>query len=186
MILTGRAVATVALGLLVVAVLGAPELLAAWGGACLLVCVADWLLTPAPSRLVVRRAPLGAIRLSRETVTTLTVTNPGRRTVRGRLRDAWQPSAGARPNRHRLHLPAGESVRLRTRLRPRRRGHLGTDWVTVRLTGPLGLTWRQFSAPVTGTVRVLPEFRSRRHLPSRLARLREMDGRAAVNLRGQG
>jgi uncharacterized protein (DUF58 family) len=35
-------------------------------------------------------------------------------------------------------------------------------------------------------LRVLPEFASRRHLPSRLARLRELDGRAAVQVRGQG
>jgi uncharacterized protein (DUF58 family) len=35
-------------------------------------------------------------------------------------------------------------------------------------------------------VRVLPPFTSRRHLPSRLARLRELDGRTAVMVRGQG
>jgi uncharacterized protein (DUF58 family) len=33
---------------------------------------------------------------------------------------------------------------------------------------------------------VLPPFHSRKHLPSRLARLREIDGRAAVRVRGQG
>ena len=37
-----------------------------------------------------------------------------------------------------------------------------------------------------GRVRVLPPFHSRKHLPSRLARLRELDGRAAVRVRGQG
>ena len=37
-----------------------------------------------------------------------------------------------------------------------------------------------------GRLRVLPEFASRRHLPSRLARLRELDGRAAVQVRGPG
>ena len=37
-----------------------------------------------------------------------------------------------------------------------------------------------------GRVRVLPPFGSRRHLPSRLARLRELDGRTSVNVRGQG
>ena len=37
-----------------------------------------------------------------------------------------------------------------------------------------------------GLVRVLPAFPSIRHLPSRLARLRELDGRAAVRVRGQG
>ena len=35
-------------------------------------------------------------------------------------------------------------------------------------------------------LRVLPAFPSVRHLPSRLARLRELDGRAAVRVRGQG
>ena len=35
-------------------------------------------------------------------------------------------------------------------------------------------------------MRVTPAFPSRRHLPSRLARLRELDGRAAVRVRGQG
>ncbi|MPV48870.1 DUF58 domain-containing protein [Pseudactinotalea sp. HY160] len=186
MILTGRAVLLVALGLAALALTGLPEYLLAWGVACLAVFLVDWLLTPAPSRLVVQRAPLGSVRLSQQARTRLTVTNPGRRTVRGMLRDAWQPSAGARPNRHALLLPPGESVRLTTRLHPTRRGHRSTDWVTVRLTGPLRLTSRQFSAPVAGVLRVLPEFRSRRHLPSRLARLREMDGRAAVNVRGPG
>jgi uncharacterized protein (DUF58 family) len=39
---------------------------------------------------------------------------------------------------------------------------------------------------VAWTVRVLPPFTARRHLPSRLARLRELDGRTSVLVRGQG
>jgi uncharacterized protein (DUF58 family) len=35
-------------------------------------------------------------------------------------------------------------------------------------------------------VRVLPPFNSRKHLPSRLARLRELDGRTSLLVRGQG
>jgi uncharacterized protein (DUF58 family) len=35
-------------------------------------------------------------------------------------------------------------------------------------------------------VRVLPPFASRRHLPSRLARLRELDGSTSVQIRGRG
>jgi uncharacterized protein (DUF58 family) len=58
--------------------------------------------------------------------------------------------------------------------------------VTLRCTGPLGLAARQRSVDVPGAVRVLPPFHSRKHLPSRLARLRELDGRAAVRVRGQG
>ena len=37
---------------------------------------------------------------------------PARRTVRGVVRDAWQPSAGASGNRHRLHLAPSASVAL--------------------------------------------------------------------------
>ena len=58
--------------------------------------------------------------------------------------------------------------------------------MTVRVTGPLGIAGRQASLDVPASVRVLPAFRSRRHLHSRLARLREMDGRSAVMVRGEG
>ena len=118
--------------------------------------------------------------------TDLLVANPGDRRVRGVLRDAWQPSAGATGNRHRLDLAAGDQVLLTTPLAPTRRGDRRTDRVTVRCTGPLGLAARQASREVPGRVRVLPPFHSRKHLPSRLARLRELDGRAAVRVRGQG
>ena len=56
----------------------------------------------------------------------------------------------------------------------------------MRTLGPLGLAGRQGAIEVPGTLRVLPAFPSIRHLPSRLARLRELDGRAAVRVRGQG
>lgn len=50
----------------------------------------------------------------------------------------------------------------------------------------MGLAARQGNHHVPWTVRVLPPFTSRRHLPSRLARLRELDGRTSVLTRGQG
>jgi uncharacterized protein (DUF58 family) len=102
------------------------------------------------------------------------------------VRDAWQPSAGAHDNRHRVDLAPGDRVLLRTPLLPRRRGDLRAVGVTLRMRGPLGLAARQRTVAVPGTVRSLPPFDSRKHLPSRLARLRELDGRAAVRVRGQG
>lgn len=45
---------------------------------------------------------------------------------------------------------------------------------------------RQRSLDVPTSLRVLPEFASRKHLPARLARLREMDGASPVLLRGAG
>jgi uncharacterized protein (DUF58 family) len=52
--------------------------------------------------------------------------------------------------------------------------------------GPLGLAGRQATRSVPWGVTTLPPFRSRKYLPSRLARLRELDGRTAILVRGQG
>jgi uncharacterized protein (DUF58 family) len=56
----------------------------------------------------------------------------------------------------------------------------------IRSAGPLGLGGRQTRIDAPGTIRVLPPFRARRHLPSRLRRLDELDGSASVQLRGRG
>ena len=68
-----------------------------------------------------------------------------------------------------LDVPPHERVRLTTHLVPTRRGDRLADRVTVRVLGPLGLAARQGSVPVPGSVRALPPFPSRKHLPSRLA-----------------
>ena len=111
---------------------------------------------------------------------------PGAAARRCVLRDAWEPSAGAVPARHRLVVPAGERRRVVTTLTPTRRGDRDAVRVTVRSLGPLGLAARQGGRVVPARVRVLPPFGSRRHLPSRLARMRELDGRRAIQVRGQG
>jgi uncharacterized protein (DUF58 family) len=67
-----------------------------------------------------------------------------------------------------------------------RRGDLHSAVVTARSVGPLGLAGRQRSHQVPWTVRILPPFLSRKHLPSRLAKLRELDGMIPVLIRGQG
>jgi uncharacterized protein (DUF58 family) len=157
----------------------------AWVGLVVLLAIADVVLAPARSTLSVVRDDVGRVRQGEATSTTLQV-GAGRRRVRGILRDAWQPSAGATGNRHRLLLPPGGQQVLTSSLRPTRRGDLKAAQVTVRTFGPLGLAGRQGSVEVPGVLRVLPAFPSVRHLPSRLARLRELDGRAAVRVRGQG
>src|SRR5690606_18368229 len=67
-----------------------------------------------------------------------------------------------------------------------RRGERQAAHVTVRSFGPMRLAARQATIRVPGAVRVLPPFHARRHLPSLLARLRELDGRTSVMIRGQG
>jgi uncharacterized protein (DUF58 family) len=69
---------------------------------------------------------------------------------------------------------------------PTRRGDRRPDRVTVRSYGPLGLGARQGSHAVPWRLRVLPAFPSRKHLPAKLARLRDLEGRTPILVRGQG
>jgi uncharacterized protein (DUF58 family) len=62
-----------------------------------------------------------AVRLGEPARVRLSVANPGSRRVRGRLRDAWPPSAGAAVQRHQVDVPAGERRRVTTDLLPTRR-----------------------------------------------------------------
>lgn len=187
MTLTWRSVALTAVGAVPVFLFPAPGTVLLWGLVVLALCVLDAALAASPRTVaVLREAPAGSVRLHTAAESRLLLTHTGRRRLRGLVRDAWPPSAGAVRNRHLVSLPPGESTRVRTALLPTRRGTLRADRVTIRTAGPLGLAGRQVSLTVPGDLRVLPEFASRRHLPSRLARLREMDGRAAVQVRGQG
>jgi uncharacterized protein (DUF58 family) len=185
--LSGRTVLLAALGALVVG-LAMPSLwgLAAVEGALLACVLADVALAASVRGLVLTRSGDRAVRLGGTASVELVVQNPGPRTLRAVLRDAWPPSAGATPTRHRLLVPAGERRRIAVTLRPTRRGDRRASHVTVRSIGPLGLAARQRTHEVAWTVRALPPFTSRKHLPSRLARLRELDGRTAVLGRGQG
>jgi uncharacterized protein (DUF58 family) len=148
--------------------------------------VVDLLLAGGVRDLALTRSGDSACRLGEAATVTLTVTNSGSRRVRGRLRDAWPPSAGASPASVALDVPAGERRRVETTLSPTRRGDRAAATVTVRSVGPLGLAARQRSRPAPWSVRVLPPFASRRHLPERLARLRQLDGQVVAAVRGQG
>jgi uncharacterized protein (DUF58 family) len=148
--------------------------------------IADVGLAASPSRLLYTRLPNGSVRLGESVNLGLLIRNGGRRRLRGRVRDAWPPSAQAEPSTHAVDIAAGQARRVDTCLRPIRRGDQRSAAVTARSIGPLGLAGRQKSRPVPGRVRVLPPFLSRKHLPSRLARLRELDGLLPTLTRGQG
>jgi uncharacterized protein (DUF58 family) len=186
MAISGRVPLLLLLGVVAVVLRPAMGTVWLWVLAVGLLVAVDVLLAPSPDRLSLERPPVGTVRLGEPTETRLVATNTSRRRLRGVLRDAWQPSAGASGNRHRLALAPGDRRALRTPLLPRRRGDLRAVGVTVRLRGPLGLAARQRTRVVDGVVRSLPPFDSRKHLPSRLARLRDLDGRSAVRVRGPG
>ncbi len=186
MALTGRAGLLALIGVLVVGLL-----LPSWQGILvvllvLLLCVfVDLALAAGVRRLTFTRLGATSVRTGELCSVQLTVHNPGRR-LRGVLRDAWAPSAGVAQDRVTVDVPAGGSRTLSFELRPVRRGDRVADRVTVRSVGPLGVAARQGSHVVPWTVRALPPFHSRRHLPPLLDRLRELDGRRASLIRGAG
>ncbi|PGH50108.1 DUF58 domain-containing protein [Streptomyces sp. Ru87] len=194
MALTGRAALLAVLGALVTGVLmPSPAGLLLVNSPLLLAILTDLLLAAPVRRLRFTRSGDTSVRLGEQASVHLTLTNPSRRPLRAVLRDAWPPSAlpagadaSAAASRHRVTVPAGERARLTTTLLPSRRGERTPDRVTVRSHGPLGLAARQGSHEVPWKVRVLPPFKSRRHLPAKMARLREMDGRTSVLTRGEG
>ncbi|MET8586696.1 DUF58 domain-containing protein [Streptomyces collinus] len=192
MALTGRAALVAAIGSIPVGILepGWAGILAV-NGPLALACACDFALAAPVRRLVLSRSGDTSTRLGETADVTLTITNPSRRLLRARLRDAWPPSSWQEGteiggSKNRVTVPAGERRRVTTRLRPTRRGDRQADRVTIRSYGPLGLFSRQGAHKVPWTVRVLPPFTSRKHLPSRLARLRELDGRTSVLTRGEG
>ena len=143
-------------------------------------------LAASPSRLRYARSPDTSARLAQQVDAGLLIHNDGRQRFRGQIRDAWPPSARAEPRAHTVNIAAGQREHVDTVLRPVRRGDQRAAAVTARSIGPLGLAGRQRSRPVPGQVRVLPPFLSRKHLPSRLAKLREIDGLLPTLIRGQG
>ncbi len=178
----------------------------------LVVLTVDALLAADPRAVQLTRSGDRRIRLGTTALVRLRLRNTGSRRLRGIVRDAWTPTSGATiggtggPGRRATDPPAddraatgraatdrapvslapGASTTLDIHVHPTRRGDRPTDRVTVRSLGPLGLAGRQRSLRADWSVRTLPEFAARRHLPSRLARLRDLDGRQAIAVRAQG
>jgi uncharacterized protein (DUF58 family) len=184
MVLTGRLVALALVG----------ALLAAWSATALLIYVAalvalaavDAALAARIADLRLHRDPSAPVRLTERGETVLTIANGGRRTLRALVRDAWVPSAGATPRSQPLVVPAGERRHVVTALVPTRRGERHSGKVTIRSYGPLRVVARQRQLGAPGVLQVLPAFASRRFLPEKLSRLRQLDGAVLVRQRGQG
>jgi uncharacterized protein (DUF58 family) len=190
MVVTGRAALLAALG--AVAVLIAP-----WPGrATLVVAVAlaalvllvllDVLAAGSTRAVTFRRSGPRMVRLGESVTVEVLAQNHGRRRVRGLLRDAWPPSAGAEPRQHRVSIGRGRQQLVTSTLTPTRRGDRRPAAVTLRSLGPLGVAGRQGTHRLPWSLRVVPPFLSRRHLPARLARLRDLEGQNPVQVRGQG
>lgn len=191
MFVTGRLAIALAVGLIPLILTGlagypAYAVLGAWIGLCLLLTAADVALAASAKTVTVSRRLPQRARMGDSVEVSVAVQNHGSKTLHALIRDAWQPTAGAPTQRQRLEVPGGERGRVSLTLVPRRRGELLSEFVMIRSRGPLGLAGRQTKHSVRGAIRVLPAFSSRKHLPSRLARLRELDGNTSIQVRGQG
>ena len=191
MFVTGRLALAVAAGvvpLVIAGLAGIPPyaVLGAWLGLCVVLVAVDVVFSASPRSVTVTRRVPARARLGEAVPVSVAVHNHGSRELHALLRDAWQPTAGAGTARQTLDIPSGERRRVDIPLLPRRRGELVSEFVVIRSRGPLGLAGRQAVHRVRGAIRVLPAFSSRKHLPSRLARLRELDGNTSIQVRGQG
>ncbi|PCE14926.1 hypothetical protein AUC47_01935 [Microbacterium sp. SZ1] len=191
MFVTGRLALAVGVGVVPVVLTGlagypAYAALGIWIGLCVLLTALDVVLAPSARSVIVTRRVPDRTRIGELVPVSVALQNTGTRTLHALIRDAWQPTAGADGARQRLEVPPGERRRAEIPLLPRRRGELVSEFVMVRSRGPLGLAGRQARHRVRGAIRVLPAFSSRKHLPSRLARLRELDGNTSIQVRGQG
>jgi len=186
MAVSGWFVALIALGVVPIVLTGEPITLLWWLALLVGLVTIDLAVAGSPRSIALSRDLPGPVRLGETVTSTLFLTNTGKRRLTGIVRDGWPPSAGAQPSRQRVTIPAGERRSLTTTLTPFRRGERRAAHVTVRSFGPMHLAARQATVRVSGSISVLPPFNSRKHLPSRLARLRELDGMTSIMVRGKG
>lgn len=191
MFVSGRLALLIGLGVVPVVALamaGVPVWIAVagWLVLCGILLAIDVALAASARQITVTRRVPARARMDEPIDASVALHNHGARTLHALVRDAWQPTAGASAERLSIVVPPDERRRVTIPLLPRRRGELVSEFVFVRSRGPLGLGGRQARHDVRGAIRVLPAFASRKHLPSRLARLRELDGNTSIQVRGQG
>ncbi|MFC0198707.1 DUF58 domain-containing protein, partial [Microbacterium arthrosphaerae] len=129
MYVTGRlplllAVGAVPVVLLSIAGVDAWLAMVGWVLLCLIAALADAAAAPDPRRLTVMRRMPRRVLLGQPVVVELVLRNTGDRAVHGRVRDAWQPTAGAPAERPAIDIPPGEARAVPVPLLPRRRGEL--------------------------------------------------------------
>ena len=157
-------------------------LLALWA----IVVLADARAAAAPRRVLVRREAPTQVRLGGTVTGRVLLTNPTSRRARLEVRDAWNPTAGLASQHSRLTVPAQERRAIAQSFTPTRRGEHRSRQLLIASVGPMGLARRSARAEAPGRMLALHPFGSRKHLPSRVQRLREIEGLAAIHQRGQG
>jgi uncharacterized protein (DUF58 family) len=214
--LSGRAAAVAVASVLVVLAVRSLATVLVIDGLLLAGILVDLVLAVPVGALRVTREGDTRVRLGEPATVTTVIENTSGRRLRAQLRDAWPPSARASTARGStarastaragtalastgqattalattgqasLQLSAGGRGTVAVTVTPARHGDCISERVTIRSFGPLGLAARQRGQRVAWTVRALPPFHSSRHLPGKLAQLRELDGLHRTVRPGQG
>lgn len=139
-----------------------------------------------PGQLVLERHHPPVLEVGREGQVTWVLRSEARRRLKVTVADELAPSLGAGARRFDVSIPAGDVVRVSTRIRPTRRGRFELDRLTIRIEGRLGLGARQRSVPLATVLRVHPAFPSREEAEIRIrrARILEVGLRSARGLGG--
>lgn len=151
-----------------------------------LACAIDTAAAPSPQQLRFTREGAASLKLGENVSHQLIVQNTGRRKIRAWIRDCWPPSAGIATDIFPITLQPNMSATVDEVFTTRRRGTRCSEFIAVRTLGPLHLAGRQRSFATDWQLQVLPAFSARKHLPSRILRLREMEGRSLLLVRGAG
>jgi len=121
----------------------------------------DAALATSPRAIAVTRDVGTTMRVGDPAPMSWVIENTSARPAQVAVHDALWPSLGARRWRAHLRMAARQRMIVRTELLPTRRGRFPLDIVTVRITGPMRLAFRQASRSVPDVVRVMPAYPSR-------------------------
>jgi uncharacterized protein (DUF58 family) len=134
----------------------------------LVVFALDAVRCTSPKLILVTRTAPDVVTMGDEAEVSWVVENHSRRSAQVRVADALWPSFHARRRKLDAKLAARARVRVRTTICPSRRGRFPLNDVTVRVTGPFGLSARQSNRSLPAVVRVLPAYPSRDEVQRRL------------------
>lgn len=126
-----------------------------------IVFLLDAALATSPSSVDVTRQMPATMRVGDTAPMSWVVENRSARPVVVAMSDAIWPSLGARRRSVRLRLSGRERVLVGSDLSPARRGRFPLDAVSVRVTGPMRLAYRQRTRSVPDVLRVMPAYPSR-------------------------
>ena len=163
-----------------------------WAGVAMLnallalAALLDYRAAPTPERFrITRLHPHSIVQGSTGTIS-WRVENLGDRPLHLRLSDELPPSLTADVRQCELDVPPASAATASTEFTPTRRGRFEPTDLTVGVSGPLGLVWRQRVIPTPTALNVHPPFRSRKIAEAKIRRARtlELGSRTARGIGG--